>query len=312
MSAFKFIACSDLHIKKTAPKARKDLYFSSIRRKLIWLFKLAHENDACIVCGGDVFDNVSVPHSVIEELIRLALEYKVKLLTVYGQHDLRYHVYSSYKNTPLAILLAAIDGYHLDEKPFINDFVAIQGASWERDIPAPVNDKVNILATHRMVTEGGPLWPGHIGFDTPDSLGKTGFDIVVSGDNHKSFISIDKNGTYVINSGSLVRSTVSQITHTPRVVLCTVTDAHVITTEWIEVPIREAHLVFKNEEIEKHNDKLFETKIQLQSFTKQLNEYKIEKPDYMHNLIIFKKTVTDAYIIAALERIITKVQSTKV
>jgi predicted phosphodiesterase len=312
MSIFKFIACSDLHIRKTAPKTRKDLYFSSIRRKICWLFKLALDNGACIISGGDIFDSVSVPHVTIKEIISLAIQYKVKLLTVYGQHDLRYHVYSSYKNTPLAILLSAIDGYHLDERPFITDDIAIQGASWECAFPTPIEGKLNIIATHRMVTEGMPLWYGHKGFDTTDNLINTsGFDIVVSGDNHKSFL-YEKDGRLVVNSGSLVRSAISQLTYRPRVLLCTVIDGVLDSYEWIDVPVRDASLVFKEEEIEVHNNKLAETKQQLQSFTKQLNDYRIEKPDFMHNLILLKDTLTDMSIVAALDTIISKVQQSKV
>ena len=311
MDIFKFIACSDLHIKKTAPQSRKDLYFSSIRRKLSWLFKLANDNNACIICGGDVFDNVSIPHVVIEEVIRLALKYNVKLLTVYGQHDLRYHAYSSHKNTPLAILLAAIKGYHLDEAPFINEYVAVQGASWQCSIPPPIKGKLNILATHRMVTEGGPLWPGHTGYDTVEGLSKIDYDIVVSGDNHKSFMHFDENETYVINSGSLVRSAISQMSYQPRVALCIIKKSKTINVEWHDVPVRDSSLVFKDREIERYNDKLTETKAQLQAFTDQLNNYKIEKPDFMYNVVSIKKTIVDPYITSALDAIILKVQQNR-
>ena len=314
MSDFTFIACSDLHITKNTPRARKDIYYSSIRRKLVWLFKLAQEHNAYIICGGDFFDSVSTHHSVIEDVIRLAVRYKIKLMTVFGQHDLRYHSYSTYKNTPLAILLAAIEGIHLDETPFINDTVVVQGASWERSIPDVIPGKINILATHRTVTEGGPLWPNHIGYDTVQRLSSVGYDVVVSGDNHASFDYVSDNACFVINSGSLVRSRIDQIHYKPRVALCTITGTKLpkIEMRWIDVPIRDVSQVFKDGEIEKQENKLSEIHAQLKMFTNDISTYAIERPDFMYNIINFNKTVTDPYTKDALEEIIFEVQHNKV
>lgn len=304
---FKFIACSDLHIRKKTPRARKDLFYSSIRRKLAWLFNLAQSHDAYIICGGDVFDSVSVPHSVIEDVVKLAIRYEVKLLTVFGQHDLRYHVYKSHDNTPLAILLTSISLEHLDKEPFINEQVAVQGASWERSIPDILPGKVNILATHRMVTEGGPLWANHTNYSTaPGLLNTTKYDIIVSGDNHQSFIHNEGN-RYVINSGSFLRLTTTQIQYQPRVVLCTIHDDNSIEVEWIDVPIRPYEVVFKEEEIEEGNTRSDAVKEQLSSFTNQLSEYKVDKPDYMYNLLMYKSTVVDNEVNIALENILSKV-----
>jgi len=306
MTEFKFIACSDIHIRKTTPIARKDLFYSSHRRKLAWLFKLAQDNNAAIVCGGDVFDTVSIPHYIIEDIVSLALRYDVQLLTVYGQHDLRYHVYSSYKNTPLAILLTALHNKHLDIQPFVNDVVAIQGASWGRPIPDVIPGKLNILATHRMVTENGGLWEGHTDFKTGnDLLNLTKYDIIVSGDNHKSFI-CEKDSRFVVNSGSFARTTTLQIEYEPRVVLFTVKDSG-ITYEWIKVPIREHALVFKEEVIEEYHDKLALTQEQLQAFTTQLNSYKMEKPDFMYNLQEIKRSLVNTGIVSILDKIALKV-----
>ena len=305
MPCFKFIACSDIHIRKTTPVSRKDLFYSSLRRKLAWLFKFAADEDAYIICGGDVFDTVSVPHELIEDIIKLAIRYNVKLLTVYGQHDLRYHVYRSHKNTPLAIVLTALNTGHLDETPFINDLVAVQGASWGRTIPPIVPGKINILATHRMVTEYGAQWPGHTDYTVGTDLLETDkYDIVVSGDNHRSFM-CEKDGRYLINSGSFARSSIIQVDYKPRVVLCTVDDK--ITCEWIDVPIRDALMVFKADVVEEHNKKSDLTKEQLQAFTTQLNAYKMEKPDFMYNLHKIKETITDKHVIDVLDKIANKV-----
>lgn len=309
MPSFKFIACSDIHIRNSIPISRKDLFYSSLRRKLIWLFKLALYHNAYIVCGGDVFNSVSVPHSVIEDIIRLALKYNVKLLTVYGQHDLRYHVYRSYKNTPLAILLSSLGCTHLDEAPFVNDIVAIQGASWGREVPHPIPGKINILATHRMVTENGPLWEAQNDYITGGTFLDTAqYDIIVSGDNHKSFICA-KDNRYVINSGSIARTTILQIDYTPRVVLCSI-DGKNINCEWIEVPVRDPLIVFRHNIIDEYNKKNDVTKEQLQLFAEQLNTYKIDKPDFMYNLHKIKGTIVDKGIITALETIADKVGQT--
>ena len=113
MDTFKFIACSDLHIRVKTPRSRKDIFYASQRRKILWLFKTANKYNVPIICGGDVFDNAVIPYDVVCDYINLARIYNVTLLTVYGQHDLRYHVYKSYKNTPLSVLLASLDTIHL-------------------------------------------------------------------------------------------------------------------------------------------------------------------------------------------------------
>lgn len=308
---FTFIACSDLHIRGNKPVARKDIFYSSVRRKLTWLFSSAQEMGAYIICGGDFFDSASAPKAIVRDVIELALRYNVKLLTVYGQHDLRYHVYKSYNNTPLAVLLSSLQTIHLDEQAYINDLVAIQGASWGKEIPDVVEDKVNILATHRMVTENGPLWANHTNFSTGSGLlNSTKYDIIVSGDNHQSFI-VEDNNRFVINSGSLLRLNSTQIDYKPRVVLVTISDNKQITTEWLDVPIRPSAIVFKEEEIEEGNKRLSAVKDQLTDFTNQLNAYNVTKPDFMRNLIDYKSTVIDVEILDALDRILIRVDNKK-
>ncbi len=305
IKSYRFIACSDLHIREKAPQSRKDNFFASQKRKVMWLFKTAQEKKADIICGGDVFDSAVLPYKVVRQYVALALKYNVNLHCVYGQHDLRYHVYKSYANTPLSVLLTAMGKDHLDEQPFENDLVYVQGASWERGLPNIKEGKVNILAVHRLVTKSGGLWPGHTTYKEGGELLKdSDFDIIVSGDNHQSF-AVVKNNKYLFNSGSLVRLSTAQYEYAPRVPLVTVTKDST-TYEWLPVPVRKASVVFKD--VIAQEEKKEETANKMLLFSQSLAQHKVDKPNYMRNLQKFTKNVKEPGVQAVLYDIMDRAQ----
>lgn len=302
---YRFIACSDLHIRPTAPENRVDNFYETQKRKMRWLFKTAKEASADIICGGDVFDSPTVPYSVTKEYVRMARNFNVRFLTVFGQHDLRYHAYKSYPNTPLSVMLSSLRTEHLDRQPFENDEVCVQGTSWDMKIPSIVPGKVNILAIHQMVTENGGLWPGHTDYTLSKDLTETsGFDIVVSGDNHQSFAT-EHNGRYLFNSGSIVRLTKAQYDTKPRVALVTVKDG-AVSYEWIPVPIKAAEKVFSD--FAEHDKADTEANEQLQAFSAQLSEYKVDKPDFVNNLTKAAKSVDDESVGDVINVVLQRVQ----
>lgn len=303
MKEFKFIGASDLHIRNRSPEKRVDDFVAAQKRKMAWLFKTAKEQQAAILCGGDVFDSSTVPYRVVREYITLAKKHGVKFITVYGQHDLRYHAYASNENTPLSVLVAAIDGCHVDEECYENELVCIQGASWEREYPVPKPGKINILLTHRLVTEGEGLWPGHVGYYKAENIVQyTGFDIVISGDNHQSFM-MEKDGKYLFNPGSIMRLTIAQYDYKPRVPLITVTkDA--ISYEWLDVPIKSPDIVFsKSNDVEKSEDDVMLSRIQ--TFVDNLYGKKLDSPNFISNLQAAAKEASPT-VHAAITKIIKR------
>jgi len=300
---FKFIACADLHIRKRKPQRRIDNFYLTQKRKMAWLFKIAREHQAYILAAGDVFDTSTQPYIVLRDYISLALKYKVRLIAIYGQHDLRYHSYSTRDNTPLAVLLAAMNFVDLGDGPHIIDNkVKIIGHSWEQDIEQTDPNMCNILITHQMVTESGGLWPGHTDYVTgKDLLKSTGYEIIVSGDNHQSFVSEYKNAR-LFNTGSIVRLKRDQKDYKPRIAVVTVYDDYSIEYDWEYVPIKDPDIVFSNENDTDDVEELAGIK----DFVASLDDYENKKPDFVSNLNTAAASTKDKGVQFIIDKVINR------
>lgn len=289
MVSFKFIPTSDWHIRANHPINRSIEFTEQQFTKIEHICKIAKENDAYILCGGDVFDKAIIPYRIIRRYMDLFNSYGVKLVTVYGQHDLRYHAYSTHENTPLSVFIAGINGIHVDETPYENDIVCIQGASWERLYPTPKPDKINILLTHRLVTEGQGLWPGHDDFYKADEvIDESGYDIVVSGDNHQSFV-MEKNGRFLFNSGSLMRLSIAQYDYMPRLPIVTATKSRIVY-EWFDLPVSPSDEAFIETNETSVTGEVALSKIQ--SFIDTLHNTQIKPIDFIMNLRIASSKIS--------------------
>ena len=144
----------------------------------------------------------------------------IPIYTVFGQHDLRYHS-SNVLNTPLKVLEASKVIHLLDKEPMTaGPDVDIYGASWNEDIPEPEGSRIDILVCHKMIVDE-KIWHGQEGHTYAKSLLiKSKFDLIVSGDNHKTFIVHSGPGSSIgkkllINCGSLLRTRIDQDDHKP-------------------------------------------------------------------------------------------------
>jgi len=184
---------------------------------------------------------------------------KINIITVFGQHDLRYHS-SNKENTPMAVLHAAEVIQVAHSEPIEYGDVHIYGASWYEDIPETVYtpSAFNILIIHKMVIENEKLWEGQEDHKLGNILLKSlPYNLIVSGDNHLSFL-IGNNPKRLVNCGSLLRSNIDQINHKP-VVYVFDTDK-----DWIEqhlVPCEPFEQVFDMAKVsaEKERDEKMET-----------------------------------------------------
>ena len=142
----------------------------------------------------------------------------IKVITVFGQHDLRFHS-SDVRNTPLGVLQAAgVIQIAPNWEPIylLDNNVSIYGASWFEDIPEKMYDPdtFNILITHRMVLEE-KIWDGQTDGVFGNKLLRTSpFDLIVSGDNHAHF-TYKVGNRYLINCGSMIRTRIDQYDHRP-------------------------------------------------------------------------------------------------
>jgi DNA repair exonuclease SbcCD nuclease subunit len=238
----------DLHIRASNPLYRIDNYFEAIWTKLTYI--IDYEKNVPILQPGDFFDSPLQPNSVLSWCIDNLKG--VKIFSVYGQHDLKFR---NKGNTALDVLISSgtvivDDSYvKLDNKTFL------YFCSFGEDIPEITTDGFNILLIHKMVVED-KLWEGQTDYVWANSLLRQHkFDLIVSGDNHKSFF-VEHGNRCLINCGSLMRSTRDQINHKPCFVLF---DTETRSFEINKIPIEPAEKVFDmlriKEEMER-NDRL--------------------------------------------------------
>jgi len=262
----KLLITGDWHITNKPPKRRTDDYFETMIYKHKFIIKTAQDKCVCaILQPGDFFDSYKASDFLKQYFIKLYKQDNIPLYTIYGQHDLRFHS-SNRENTPLAVMntiknmkIVGENYYGFQEDHGVKHY--IRGASWNEDIPKidhgfQAESDFNILLTHRMIIKDKKLWEAQEDYTQARSLLKRNkFDVIVSGDNHQSFIQRESN-KILFNCGSLMRSTISQKDHKPVIYIY---DTHTREYEEIFVPIKPFNEVMdltKAEEEKERNEEL--------------------------------------------------------
>jgi len=301
----RFICMSDCHIRDKTPVCRKDNIKLVTKRKLSFIVDIANKYNAHIISGGDFFDYAHTSYELLSYIIPIFLRLKKKFFTVYGQHDLRYHSMKSLANTPLNVLLLAIGGVFLKDTPYSLGDIDLYGMNWgESQFPSLDSSKFNILSTHRMVINDSTLWDGQEDFIEGNNLLRlTDFDMIISGDNHQSFVNKFKH-KLLINSGSLLRLNKSQIDHKPRVGLVTVdVDNKDIKFEWIYIPIKNSEDCFVEDLVKTEDIGADSIEIDTE-FIEKLKKTKSDNVKFIHVLQESLSMVEDDYVLKALNDII--------
>lgn len=278
----KFIATGDWHCTDKTPESRIDNYPAELLKKIN---RICYESMGClsILQPGDLTDSPFLSYFYFRGLVEFLKPYMI--YTIYGQHDLKYR---NKGNTPLDALETALDNFHIVEKPIClnrthDPDVHLYAASFEEDIPKITTKGFNILLIHRMIVGSyEQQWEEDKGYDLASQfLQKHKFDLIISGDNHKSFIGTKDDRT-IINCGSLMRSKIDQIEHEP---FYCIFDTDTRTYEKHFIPIRSWEEVFdieKKLKTEKRNEKL-------EAFVEGLSLHKEMGLNFADNLINYEK-----------------------
>jgi DNA repair exonuclease SbcCD nuclease subunit len=215
------IICSDIEIRSYKPLCRLDEnYFKTFRRKILFIKKLQKKYNCLILDGGDLFDK-KYKVNPSNELLLYAIKNLPNLITIPGNHDLPGHSIKNFKKSPLAILqeVGRIKVAGLDPIEIGN--ISIYGFPYGEEINQIKLDKkrINVALVHAMIYENSPPFPGCVGFSGKELLKMLpGFDLIVSGHNHQSFI-VKMQNRLLVNPGSLLRNDADQIDFEPRVFL---------------------------------------------------------------------------------------------
>ena len=273
----KALNTGDLHLTNRCPINRIDNYEEEVLRKFHWILTTAYSNNCkTILQPGDFSDAPNLSYDFFIKICSLINHSNITIVTVPGQHDFRYR---NANNTFLRALEEACPSLIVLWKPQYIEIegVHIYGSGWGEQIPE-IQDltKYNILITHRMVVDE-KLWDNQENFNYANVLLRSNkFDLIVSGDNHKSFI-VKMNSKFLVNLGSMMRNTISQIEHKPKIVILDTDSKHI--TE-MEIPIKPAEEVFQMQriEIEKERNE------RLEAFVSGLSKHKEMDLSFNDNL----------------------------
>lgn len=285
------ILVSDLHIREKTPICRTDDYLKAAEHKYKWLSELQQEHDCPILCGGDVFDHWRPSPWLMAWALRNLPD---NIMTIPGQHDLPAHNLENIDRSGIQVLSDAkkITLITDPNKDFCNiGKYEVVGYPWG----APWNTMVEglkIALIHYGVYEDKPHYPGaeNSGGTAKSVIKKlSGFDLILSGDNHLSF-TCKVGNQLLVNPGSFMRTTASQADFKPSVYLWY---ADTNTMERVFVPIE------KNVICRDHIDSVEERDERLEAFISRLDNNIEISVSYRENIKAYlaknkiSKAVTD-------------------
>ena len=222
------ILCADIHLSPQVPKCRnEEEYLPAMFKKLAFIRDLQTQHGGIpVLCSGDITDKWYLEKGD-QWFVTMVIQLMNNWITVPGQHDLPQHNIELYDKSWLATLEEAQCISVLEEQgveslmPYATPFV-VHGFPWNSDMyDYDINTGRNIALIHRMVYQGKPPYPGadKDGGTAKSLLRKMkGFDLIVSGDNHETFVE-ELNGRLLVNPGGMMRTSAKQVDHEPCVFL---------------------------------------------------------------------------------------------
>lgn len=244
--SFSLLLTSDWHIRSDVPENRIDDFLKEQERKIDFILDISNNYCCPIVIAGDIGDKSRWENWLLEKYIKKFNAHRQKIYVLPGQHDLPNHRLDKLSESGLGVLIASKAVLELRK-------------SWSRKLekniyihPFPFGFHINKVSSsnmderiisliHQLVSQT-KLWEGQESFVSAKSLLKKfpEYDLIVSGDNHQSFVERYK-GRLLVNPGAIMRSTISQFNHKPKVYLWRAKDNEI---EAIETPIQPPEKVF--------------------------------------------------------------------
>ena len=245
------ILTGDWHLREDIPICRTDDFESAQWEKVKWISDLQERFSCPVFHSGDLFNHWKPSPALLSKTLK---HIPCAFESVYGNHDLPQHnLELAYKCGMNVIKTAGLVGMAKD-------------GHWQQPLPENAGTIYlgkRILVWHVMTYEGKPPWPGCTDAPFNAILDKYAnqFDLIVTGHNHKMFYG-EKNGSWLVNPGSLTRQKADQVDHIPTVFLWTAEDNMVYP---IEIP--HTQNVISREHIEK----VEERDSRIQAFVERLS-----------------------------------------
>ena len=218
------ILAADIHVRDDVPEARTDDYITEEAECLAFIAGLQEKFGGIpVLVAGDIFDYWKGS----PELLRWAIERISNWIAIPGQHDLPQHNLKLYEKSSLGVLEAARKVTVIRDKDAPLSYATRNGSVFDvwgfpwGSMAEPLikaNNTRSVALIHTMAYKGKPPFPGAKGAANRILNKMTGFDLIVTGDNHEPFV-IKHKGRVMVNPGSMMRMTAAQIEHRPRVYL---------------------------------------------------------------------------------------------
>jgi len=241
----KLLLTGDWHLTMEKPVNRLDNYLEAQVEKLQFIAEQFGQGCSYVLQPGDFFDSHRANDLTKQFFIGVLREMfgDKKILTVAGQHDMRFHN-SDISNTPLKVIekaqIAQIIAASFLSITNSHERVNIYGSFWGDNstpeiLPDHKND-INIWVLHRMIIYNKKEWEAQEDYDWANHLLiQTKFDLIVAGDNHRAF-SISRGKRHLVNCGSLMRSNIDQMDHQPCIFIW---DSDTKEIEKIDIPVKD-------------------------------------------------------------------------
>lgn len=274
-----YILLSDIHATSKQPVGRKDDIVKAFFRKFTFILRYARKHKATILQAGDFFHRPRDWH-LLFRIMALLKRYKVKIYTVYGQHDTYLYADVDRSPTTLGILRRANMVQLLTEEPVHENGVNIYGCSWAQKIPIAKAGTLdtNILVVHAPISDI-EVFPGHKYFGPKAFIRKyKGYDLILAGDTHRQILATSSS-TQLVNTGPMLRleATEYNMAHHP---CAYVYDPKDLSLEQLKIPHADADEVLTRGHLETSTH-ISEV---LQDFIDSLKEGPLEKMSLYDNI----------------------------
>ena len=258
------ILTSDIHLREDTPVCRTDDVLATMVRKLAWLKELQQKcGGVPILDAGDLFHQWKPSPGLLSFAIQ---NLPKSFYTVPGNHDLPQHSMDLLWKSGLWTLYVGghINVYYEDVGATFENF-HVQAMQWGGKLSPEVlkefddrllKGKRRILLYHGLVYDSPP-WPGaeKEGDSGSGFLKKVpGFDLIVSGHYHRSFVA-QYNNRLLINPGGIMRMTADEADRQPEVYIWYAEDNSV---EAVPVPIEQGVVVADHLVQQKEKDQRME------------------------------------------------------
>jgi|TARA_Y100000034_G_scaffold68007_1_gene82060 DNA repair exonuclease SbcCD nuclease subunit len=266
------ILTADWHIRGDRPVCRTDNYIETQKRKIEFIIQKALNYECPILIAGDVGHRPIWGDRLLNQIIEI-LQWDwswcvdVPIIAIAGQHDLPHHRLDEWKEGGLGVLSKSVDKFKVINKPTRIEGAVILPFHYSNNIiklEQETTDKtVALLHTMVIKSQKDKLWEGQETHSAKWYLRKFPcYDLIVTGDNHQSF-SVEYEGRWLINCGSLTRMSANQIDHKPSVYLWYAEDNSI---ERVYLPIEKDIISREHIEVAEQRDS------RIESFVNRLKE----------------------------------------